>query len=41
MMLLVDAPAHVIQALVDVGFCLDDRTIKKALAQTAGEVWLP
>ena len=38
---LIPSASQVVQALVDVGFRIDDRIIKEALAQTVGEQWPP
>jgi len=38
---LIASAAELIQALVDVGFRLDEQTVRAALAHTVGETWPP
>ena len=38
---LISSAAQVIQALIGIGFRLDDHTIQEALVRTVGEMWPP
>jgi predicted nucleic acid-binding protein len=38
---LIPSAGQVIQALIDIGFRIDEGIIKEALAQTVGEKWPP